>query len=85
MTRQYSRPVMASVHKTAKVLHAAGVMDKQIMRKSRSPASNCYAGSIKVSSVPAGRASKIEGRSLSGTRWWDRNKLSPSRPPPAPG
>jgi len=33
MTRQYRSPVMASIHETAEGLHAAGVMDKQTMRK----------------------------------------------------
>jgi putative transcriptional regulator len=33
MTRQYPSPVMASIHETAEGLHAAGVMDKQTMRK----------------------------------------------------
>ena len=32
MTEQYRSPVMASVHETAKGLHAAGVMDEQTMR-----------------------------------------------------
>jgi putative transcriptional regulator len=33
MTRQYRSEAMASVHETAEGLHAAGVMDKQTMRK----------------------------------------------------
>ncbi len=33
MTKQYRSPVMASIHETAQGLHAAGVMDKQTMRK----------------------------------------------------
>jgi putative transcriptional regulator len=33
MTKQYRSPVMASIHETAEGLHAAGVMDKQTMRK----------------------------------------------------
>ena len=33
MTRQYRSEVMASIHETAEGLHAAGVMDKQTMRK----------------------------------------------------
>jgi putative transcriptional regulator len=33
MTKQYRSPVLASVHETAEGLHAAGVMDKQTMRK----------------------------------------------------
>ena len=33
MTKQYKSPVMASIHETAENLHAAGVMDKQTMRK----------------------------------------------------
>ncbi len=33
MTKQYRSPVMASIHETADGLHAAGVMDKQTMRK----------------------------------------------------
>jgi len=33
MTRQYRSPAMASIHETAEGLHAAGVMDKQTMRK----------------------------------------------------
>ncbi len=33
MTKQYSSPVMASIHETAEGLHAAGIMDKQTMRK----------------------------------------------------
>lgn len=33
MARQYRSPVMASIHETAKGLHAAGVMDKQAMRR----------------------------------------------------
>ena len=33
MTRQYRSPVMASIHENAEGLHAAGVMDKQTMRK----------------------------------------------------
>lgn len=33
MTKQYRSPVMASIYETAEGLHAAGVMDKQTMRK----------------------------------------------------
>ncbi len=33
MTRQYRSPAMASIHETAEGLHAAGVMDKQTLRK----------------------------------------------------
>lgn len=33
MARQYRSSVMASIHETAEGLHAAGVMDKQTMRK----------------------------------------------------
>ncbi len=33
MTKQYRSPMMASIHETAEGLHAAGVMDKQTMRK----------------------------------------------------
>jgi putative transcriptional regulator len=33
MTRQYRSRAMASIHETAEGLHAAGVMDKQTMRK----------------------------------------------------
>ena len=33
MTKQYRSTVMASIHETAEGLHAAGVMDKQTMRK----------------------------------------------------
>ena len=33
MGRQYSSPLMASVHETAEGLHAAGVMDKRTMRE----------------------------------------------------
>ena len=33
MTKQYRSLVMASIHETAEGLHAAGVMDKQTMRK----------------------------------------------------
>jgi putative transcriptional regulator len=33
MTKQYRSPVMASIHETAEELHAAGVMDKQTMRR----------------------------------------------------
>jgi putative transcriptional regulator len=33
MTKQYRSPVMASIHETVEGLHAAGVMDKQTMRK----------------------------------------------------
>lgn len=33
MSRQYRSKIMASIHETAEGLHAAGVMDKQTMRK----------------------------------------------------
>ena len=33
MTKPFRSPVMASIHETAEGLHAAGVMDKQTMRK----------------------------------------------------
>ena len=33
MAKQYRSLVMASIHETAEGLHAAGVMDKQTMRK----------------------------------------------------
>ena len=33
MKKQYRSPLMASIHETAEGLHAAGVMDKQTMRK----------------------------------------------------
>ena len=33
MTKQYRSKAMASIHETAEGLHAAGVMDKQTMRR----------------------------------------------------
>jgi putative transcriptional regulator len=33
MRKQYSSPVMASIHETAEGLHGAGVMDKRTMRE----------------------------------------------------
>jgi putative transcriptional regulator len=33
MTKQYKSRAMASIHETAEDLHAAGVMDKQTLRK----------------------------------------------------
>ena len=33
MRKQYRSPLMASIHETAEVLHAAGVMDKRTMRE----------------------------------------------------
>ena len=33
MIKQYRTPAMASIHETAEGLHAAGVMDKQTMRR----------------------------------------------------
>ena len=33
MTKQYRSRVMASIHETAEGLHAAGIMDKQTMRR----------------------------------------------------
>jgi DNA-binding transcriptional regulator YiaG len=33
MTKQYRSEVMASIHETAEGLHAAGVMNKQTIRK----------------------------------------------------
>ncbi|MGD1069261.1 MAG: DNA-binding transcriptional regulator [Bryobacteraceae bacterium] len=33
MRKQYSSPLMASVHETAEGLHSAGVMDKRTMRE----------------------------------------------------
>ncbi len=33
MTKQYRSSIMASIHETAEGLHAAGVLDKQTMRK----------------------------------------------------
>jgi putative transcriptional regulator len=33
MAKQYRSPVTASIHETAEGLHAAGVMDKQTMRR----------------------------------------------------
>ena len=33
MTKQYRSEAMASIHETAIDLHAAGIMDKQTMRK----------------------------------------------------
>ena len=33
MTKQYRSEAMASIHETASDLHAAGIMDKQTMRK----------------------------------------------------
>src|ERR1039457_1359877 len=33
MGKQYSSPLMASIHETAEGLHAAGVMDKRTMRE----------------------------------------------------
>jgi putative transcriptional regulator len=33
MAKQYPSPIMASIHETAAGLHAAGVMDKQTMRR----------------------------------------------------
>jgi len=33
VAKQYSSPVMASIHETAEGLHSAGVMDKRTMRE----------------------------------------------------
>jgi putative transcriptional regulator len=33
MKKQYSSPLMASIHETAEGLHSAGVMDKRTMRE----------------------------------------------------
>ncbi len=33
LTKQYRSPLMASIHETAEGLYAAGVMDKQTLRK----------------------------------------------------
>ena len=33
MAKQYSSPLMASIHETAEGLHSAGVMDKRTMRE----------------------------------------------------
>ena len=85
MTKQYRSPVMASIHETAEGLHAAGVMDKQTMRKFNeaclTPVGPLTAAEIRALREREGASQAVFARYLSVTTGlvsqWERGEKHP--------
>ena len=82
MAKQYKSDVMASIHETAEGLHAAGVMDKQTMRKfdeaCLTPVRPLTAAEIKALREREGASQAVFARYLNVTTGlvsqWERGK-----------
>ena len=85
MTKQYKSGVMASIHETAENLHAAGVMDKQTMRKfdeaCLTPVKPLTASEIKLLREREGASQAVFARYLNVTTGlvsqWERGEKRP--------
>jgi putative transcriptional regulator len=85
MTRQYRSRAMASIHETAEGLHAAGVMDKQTMRKfdeaCLTPVRPLTAGEIRALREREGASQAVFARYLNVTTGlvsqWERGEKHP--------
>jgi putative transcriptional regulator len=85
MTKQYKSGVMASIHETAENLHAAGVMDKQTMRKfdeaCLTPVKLLTPGEIKSLREREGASQAVFARYLNVTTGlvsqWERGEKRP--------
>jgi putative transcriptional regulator len=85
MTKQYRSPVMASIHETAEGLHAAGVMDKQTIRKfddaCLTPVRQLSPGEIRALREREGASQAVFARYLNVTTGlisqWERGEKHP--------
>ncbi len=85
MTKQYRSSVMASIHETAEGLHAAGVMDKQTMRKfdeaCLTPVRSLTADEIRALREREGASQAVFARYLNVTTGlisqWERGEKHP--------
>jgi putative transcriptional regulator len=85
MAKQYRSAVMASIHETAEGLHAAGVMDKQTMRKfdeaCLTPVHPLTAAEIKALREREGASQAVFARYLNVTAGlvsqWERGEKHP--------
>lgn len=85
MTKQYRSRAMASIHETAEGLHAAGVMDKQTMRKfdaaCLTPVRPLAAGEIRALREREGASQAVFARYLNVTTGvvsqWERGEKHP--------
>jgi len=85
MTKQYRSPDMAPIHETAEGLHAAGVMDKQTMRKfdaaCLTPAEPLTAAEIRALREREGANQAVFARYLNVTTGlvsqWERGQKRP--------
>jgi len=88
MTKQYRSSVMASIHETAEGLHAAGVMDKQTMRKfdvaCLTPVRPLTAAEIRALREREGASQAVFARYLNVTTGlisqWERGEKHPQGP-----
>ena len=88
MTKQYRSSVMASIHETAEGLHAAGVMDKQTMRKfdvaCLTPVHSLTAEEIRALREREGASQAVFARYLNVTTGlisqWERGEKHPQGP-----
>src|ERR1700683_1888110 len=85
MVKQYKSDAMASIHETAEGLHAAGVMDKQTMRKLEEarlrPFRRLTAAEIKALREREGASQAVFARYLNVTTGlvsqWERGEKRP--------
>jgi putative transcriptional regulator len=85
MSKQYRSKAMASIHETAEGLHAAGVMDKQTMRKFNeaclTPVPSLTAEEIRMLREREGASQAVFARYLNVTTGlvsqWERGEKHP--------
>ena len=85
MTKQYRSKAMASIHETAEGLHAAGVMDKQTMRRFNeaclTPVRPLTAAEIRALREREGASQAVFARYLNVTKGlvsqWERGEKHP--------
>jgi putative transcriptional regulator len=85
MTKQYRSQAMASIHETAEGLHAAGVMDKQTMRRfdeaCLTPVRSLTAAEIRALREREGASQAVFARYLNVTpglvSQWERGEKHP--------
>ncbi len=88
MTKQYRSRAMASIHETAEGLHAAGVMDKQTMRRfddaCLTPVRPLRAEEIRALREREGASQAVFARYLNVTTGlvsqWERGEKRPQGP-----
>ena len=88
MARQYRSDVMASIHKTAENLHAAGTMDKRTLRQfdeaCLTPVRSLTAAEIRALREREGASQAVFARYLNVTTGlvsqWERGEKHPQGP-----